>query len=158
VLAKFDKDGKLTTPQVTSSGTITGTAITGTTGTFSGAITSTTTTSLDSRIGAVETNLGSQTTFAATSAARDAKRLHWDVYTTAATDASGYVTVTHAAGFTPRAVKVTAADTTFASKHAYAVFSCDTFGATTFRVRAVDPAAGSGIASQVLTISAFLGE
>jgi len=92
------------------------------------------------------------------SASKASKRFHWSAYTTAATDSGGYVTVTHGAGFTPTAVLVTAADTTFASKHAYAALTCDTFTSTTFRLRAVDPAAGAGIASQAFTISVMLGE
>ena len=92
------------------------------------------------------------------SAAKAGKRFHWSAYTTAATDSGGYVTVTHNAGFTPTSVLVTAADTTFASKHAYASLTCDMFTATTFRMRAVDPAAGAGIGAQAFTISAMLGE
>jgi len=91
-------------------------------------------------------------------AAKAGKRSYWQQYTTANTDASGYVTVTHGAGFTPSVAIVTAAVTTFASTHADAVLSVDTLTSTTFRLRAVKSETGAVVASQSFVISAFLGE
>lgn len=88
----------------------------------------TTTSGLDTRVGAIETNLGSQTTFVATSAARDGKRIHWDVVTVTP-NASGYATITHGAGFTPKAVTATCAQAFFTGADPA------NFTATTFIVR-----------------------
>lgn len=86
------------------------------------------------------------------------KRSHWATYTTGNTDSSGYVTVAHGAGFTPSAVVVSAAVTTFASAHADAVLSCDSFTATTFRLRAVKTETGAVLSGLSFVVSAFLGE
>jgi hypothetical protein len=61
-----------------------------------------------------------------------AKRVHRQDYTGGTTDASGFLTVTHAAGFTPTAVQVAsrAGGTTFA-----VFWGADTFAATTVRLR-----------------------
>lgn len=142
--------------------TLTNKTISGASNTFSAipqsAVTSLTTSlsGLDTRIGAVETNLGSQTTFAATSSTKDAKALHWGSYTVT-TDASGYANVTHGAGFTPTVVVCTSSVTTFVSGQADLTLSVDTFGATTFRVRGVS-SNGATLTSTSITFTAFLGE
>lgn len=64
------------------------------------------------------------------------KRIQWN-RTTATTDASGYITVTHAGGFTPSSVLVTPFSPITAGG-AGAIFGfalADSFTATTFRVR-----------------------
>jgi hypothetical protein len=86
------------------------------------------------------------------------KRSYWASYTTGNTDASGYVTVTHGAGFTPSVVNVTAAVTTYASNHADAILTVDSFTSTSFRLRAVKSETGAVFSGQSYTISAFLGE
>ena len=91
-------------------------------------------------------------------AAQANKGFRWGSYTTANTDASGYVTVTHGAGFTPSVVLVTGAVTTFVSNHADAVLTCDTFTSTTFRLRAIKSETGAVFTGQSYVISAFLGE
>lgn len=108
------------------------------------------------RLTAIETNLGSQTTFAATSAAKDGKQLHWGAYTVTL-DASGYATVTHGAGFTPTVVVPCASVTTFVSTQADMILTVDSFGATTFRIRGVKSETGA-VATGSISFTAFLGE
>lgn len=68
-------------------------------------------TSIGNRVTAVENNLGSQTTFAATSATRDGRRLHWATYTStgaARDDVTGIEAgIAHGAGFNPLAILIT---------------------------------------------------
>lgn len=120
VLASVDKDGNVTSPTVTSlqsADTALGDRAT----------------ALEGRATAIETNLGSQTTFAATSAAKDGKRLHWG---TAAVDigTDGYVTapIAHGAGFAPSVILAQSVQTTGAL---YGDIVVDSFTATTFRAR-----------------------
>jgi hypothetical protein len=147
-VAKFDKDGKLTTPQVTSTGPVSGTAVTGTTGTFSGQVQSNgvnAVTLTESQIlsnksltaPAVTGTMTAATVIAsgpvtapnlpASSATKAGKRLHWGTVTQN-TGASGLMTVTHGAGFTPTSVLVTPSNIGYQ-------FKVDAVGATTFQVQ-----------------------
>ena len=135
--------------------------VSATTGTFSGALTSgaitsptitslnTADTNLGNRVTAIETNLGSQTTFAAASASKDGKRTHWGTVAAGPTDASGYATVTHGCGFTPTTVVASNSD-------GYQM-GVDTLTATTFRIRILT-AAGAVFASASTTVGFFAGE
>ena len=123
-VAKFDKDGNLTSP---------------------------TTTSLDSRLDAVEaTNRPKSSTTKAD------KRLHWGAVSVD-TDASGFATVTHGAGFTPTAVMCQYAN---ASGSLYGDVVVDQITATTFRVRLAGlngaQPGGSGVTNQPIMF--FCGE
>lgn len=90
---------------------------------------------LGTRVTAVEGNLGSQTTFAATSASKDGKKLHWSTFSDSS-DVNGYITITHGAGFTPTAVWV---ELTSAAFH----HQVDTITSTTFRLRIVTESNGT---------------
>lgn len=74
------------------------------------------------------------------------QRTHGSSYTVS-TDASGYATVTHLAGFTPTAVVVSGNNPTAQNN----VLGTDTYTATTFRVRAVSGAGAPVSTSVVLT-------
>ena len=68
------------------------------------------------------------------------------------TNASGYLTVTHGAGFAPSAVVVTP----HAPSGGSPIFTSaivDTIGGTTFRVRAIDGIGNAVIASTSITLS-----
>lgn len=135
---------------VSGNGTVGGTLAV--TGALSGAtITSITgaATTLAGRVTAVETNLGSQTTFAATSAARDGKRLHWQPMAVGTGDASGYRTITHGAGFTPTAIGG-GLDGPFR-------WGIDNITSTTFRLQIVQTD-GSGYPSYTGTFYGICGE
>ena len=148
VLAKFDKDGKLTAPQVTSTGPIAGTTVAGTTGTFTGQVQSnslnvvtlseaqtltnkslTAPTLTGTTTAATVTASGPVTApnLPASSAGKAGKRLHWGTVTQS-TGASGLMTVTHGAGFTPTSVLITPSNIGYQ-------FKVDAIGATTFQVQ-----------------------
>lgn len=83
------------------------------------------------------------------SAGKVGKRIHWGSYVSGSPDASGYVTITHGAGFTPTVVVIT-------SQTLALQFLADTFTATTFRARIINSDGTVGVNAQ--TFSAFLGE
>jgi len=149
VLAKFDKNGNLTAPQVTAS-----------TGTFD-ALAGTAFNNLQaadasagSRLTTIENNLGSQTTFAAASTAKDGKRLHWGT-ASCDTDPSGFSTVTHGAGFTPTVVIPQLARATGAL---YTDIAIDSITATTFRARFSGADGSIAVSAIAVPLMFFCGE
>ena len=132
-VASVDKDGNLTSPTITS--------LDGRLDTLEGQ-------TLDARLDTIESNLGSQTTFVASSAAKDGKRIHWGVYAIGATGGDS-VTVTHGAGFTPTVVVPSCSVPGL-------IVSVESFTATTFTIKArVHDGTNYGSA---FTLYAFLGE
>lgn len=131
-------------------------ALTATTGTFSGAITSPTITALSNadtalggRVTAIESNLGSQTTFAATSASKDGKRTHWG-RVNVTPNATGYATVAHGAGFTPTVVTASPEQAYFCG------VDPANFTSTSFVVRLLTPSGGPAVGTY--SVSFFCGE
>ena len=86
---------------------------------------------------------------AGASTAKAGKRIHWGTVTTGATDASGYRTITHGAGFTPTTVTGTNA--------AGYQMGVDSITSTTFRIRFLQ-ADGSVFAGASSTLNYFCGE
>lgn len=78
------------------------------------------------------------------STAKTGKRLHWG-FASLSTDAGGFATVTHGAGFTPTAVFL---QLFRATGSLYTDLACDSVTATTFRVR---PLGADGV--QALNVS-----
>lgn len=109
----------------------------------------------ESRVDAIEANLGSQTTFVASSSAKNGKRIHWGT-ATVSVGADSYDTgdVAHGAGFTPTVVTVQFARTTGQLLGDIVV---DNITATTFRLRmfGLD---GTQLAATGLPIMYFCGE
>jgi hypothetical protein len=123
VVVKFDKDGNITSPTITSLQ------------------------SADTSLGNRVTTLENTPTPGA-SATKDGKRVHWGTFSVT-TDASGFATVTHGAGFTPTAVLML-------STAAVYQLQADTLGATTFRLRATD--AGGSVGAFSISGYYFCGE
>jgi hypothetical protein len=167
VLAKFDKDGKLTAPTVTSTGDVSGAtgtfsgavstgaltpasvastgAVSGTTGTFSGAVSA-------ASYGAVAATTGAfsgavtATNLPAVPAAEAGKRYHRGT-ANPTPNGTGYATITHGCGFTPTVIQVT-------SEQAYStgVDPANITG-TTFELRLLNPAGVSpGAATKIMFV------
>ena len=81
------------------------------------------------------------------------KRSYWGTYT-GVTDASGYLTITHGAGFTPSAAWAANTSTTGTLPMMSPI---DSLGAATLRVRCFTPA-GSAFASSAVSLFIFMAE
>jgi hypothetical protein len=108
----------------------------------------------ESRVDAIEANLGSQTTFVASSSAKNGKRIHW-LATTVDTDASAFATVTHGAGFVPTVVLP---QLDRATGELYTDVAVDNITATTFRIRISGSDGTSGANKTDVPYMFFLGE
>lgn len=93
-----------------------------------------------------------------TTSAKAKKSVDWDPFT-ATTDASGYATITHGAGFTPSVVTATPVSPTSGntSGNIFASAITDSYTATTFRLRAL-AADGTNLSNTAVKIVAFIGE
>lgn len=83
------------------------------------------------------------------------KRLHRQDYTGVTTDATGFATITHTAGFTPTAVQVAsrAPGTSFALFH-----GADTFSGTGCRLRFMNASTGGAYSGSTLAFTAWFWE
>jgi hypothetical protein len=99
-------------------------------------------------IAGIQSNLGSQTTFAATSATKNSKRIHWGT-ASITSNGSAVATITHGAGFTPTVV--------LANPTQGYQMQVNSIGATTFQVVLLQ-ADGTLYPNQPATIHYFCGE
>jgi hypothetical protein len=84
---------------------------------------------------------------------------HWLFCNTVTTDTSGYVTITHGAGFTPTVAFATPSSpiTSGATASIFGFALCDTFTSTTVRVRCLF-ANGVQIATATVSFSLLVGQ
>jgi hypothetical protein len=165
VLSKVDSAGNLTVPGVTSAG-----AVAGATGSFSGAVATgaltvtggvtasgnvggaTASFTGNETVGGNLTVTGTATAanLSAVPAAKAGKRVFWGT-ASGTTDASGFLVVTHGAGFTPSVVLAQATmnlGTSFGT-----ISGVDSISSTQFRVRFYNWGSGTGLASTAVSLA-----